>query len=151
MFQGVRGSISNCEENSVLIKTESTHVSSTLSDANHAKSYVISGSCLDLPYFLNRFHVTYVMRDLITNQFAISLNKTMTFVTSLASIYKSLKWIEREIAETFGLLFKGNTDQRRLLLDYSFNIYPFRKDYSLNVNINVNNMQCMGCIGVILS
>lgn len=52
-------------------------------------------------------------------------------VPSVISIWNSANWYEREAFDLFGILFEGHPDLRRILTDYGFIGYPFRKDFPL--------------------
>jgi NADH-quinone oxidoreductase subunit C len=56
---------------------------------------------------------------------------------SLTAIWASANWFEREAFDLFGILFRSHPDLRRLLTDYGFIGYPFRKDFPLIGNIEV--------------
>jgi NADH-quinone oxidoreductase subunit C len=58
-------------------------------------------------------------------------------VDSVAGIWASANWFERETFDLFGILFKGHPDLRRLLTDYGFIGHPFRKDFPLSGNVEV--------------
>ena len=46
-------------------------------------------------------------------------------------IWPAADWFERETFDLFGILFRGHPDLRRILTDYGFHGYPFRKDFPL--------------------
>lgn len=50
-------------------------------------------------------------------------------VPSLASLYKTADWHEREAFDLFGIRFTGHPDMRRILLPADWEGYPLRKDY----------------------
>lgn len=50
---------------------------------------------------------------------------------SVVEIWNVANWYEREAFDLFGILFEGHPDLRRLLTDYGFIGYPFRKDFPL--------------------
>jgi NADH-quinone oxidoreductase subunit C len=58
-------------------------------------------------------------------------------VDSLISIWPSASWFEREAFDLFGILFRGHPDLRRLLTDYGFVGYPFRKDFPLSGHVEM--------------
>jgi NADH-quinone oxidoreductase subunit C len=58
-------------------------------------------------------------------------------VDSVAGIWASADWFERETFDMFGILFRGHPDLRRLLTDYGFIGHPFRKDFPLSGNVEV--------------
>ncbi len=55
----------------------------------------------------------------------------MPSVASVCEIYPSANWYEREAFDLFGIIFTGHPDLRRILTDYGFIGYPFRKDFPL--------------------
>jgi len=52
-------------------------------------------------------------------------------VDSVTGVWSSAAWFEREAFDLFGILFEGHPDLRRILTDYGFVGYPFRKDFPL--------------------
>ena len=50
-------------------------------------------------------------------------------VPSVVSIWNSVNWFEREAFDLYGIVFPGHPDLRRILTDYGFVGYPFRKDF----------------------
>ena len=50
-------------------------------------------------------------------------------IESLAFIYKSANWHEREVYDFFGIQFIGHPDLRRLFLEDNFVGHPLRKDF----------------------
>ena len=58
-------------------------------------------------------------------------------VDSLTDIWASANWFEREAFDLYGILFRGHPDMRRILTDYGFIGYPFRKDFPLIGNVEV--------------
>jgi NADH-quinone oxidoreductase subunit C len=58
-------------------------------------------------------------------------------VDSVIDVWASANWFEREAFDLFGILFRGHPDLRRLLTDYGFIGHPFRKDFPLAGNVEV--------------
>jgi NADH-quinone oxidoreductase subunit C len=58
-------------------------------------------------------------------------------VDSLIEIWASANWFEREAFDLFGIVFRGHPDLRRILTDYGFIGHPFRKDFPLIGNVEV--------------
>tara|TARA_B100000029_G_scaffold451694_1_gene476435 strand:+ start:1640 stop:2242 length:603 start_codon:yes stop_codon:yes gene_type:complete len=58
-------------------------------------------------------------------------------VPSVLDIWKSANWFEREVFDLFGIIFDGHPDLRRILTDYGFIGYPFRKDFPLSGHVEM--------------
>ena len=58
-------------------------------------------------------------------------------VDSVVDIWNSANWFEREAFDLYGILFDGHPDLRRILTDYGFIGYPFRKDFPLIGTVEV--------------
>ena len=56
---------------------------------------------------------------------------------SVVELWASANWFEREAFDLFGILFRGHPDLRRILTDYGFIGHPFRKDFPLSGNVEV--------------
>jgi NADH-quinone oxidoreductase subunit C len=50
-------------------------------------------------------------------------------VDSLASLWPGANWLEREVWDMFGIVFRGHPDLRRILMYEGFEGHPLRKDY----------------------
>ena len=56
----------------------------------------------------------------------------MPVVSTVADIWPSANWYEREAFDLYGILFDGHNDLRRILTDYGFIGHPFRKDFPVS-------------------
>jgi NADH-quinone oxidoreductase subunit C len=56
----------------------------------------------------------------------------MPLLASVAGIWRSANWYEREAFDLYGILFEGHNDLRRILTDYGFIGHPFRKDFPIS-------------------
>lgn len=58
-------------------------------------------------------------------------------VGSVAELWNSANWYEREAFDLFGIVFDGHNDLRRILTDYGFIGHPFRKDFPLSGHVEM--------------
>jgi NADH-quinone oxidoreductase subunit C len=87
-----------------------------------------------------RFAVVYHLLSLQHNQrlrIKVRLEAESPVIDSVTSIWNSADWFEREAFDMFGILFSGHQDLRRILTDYGFVGYPFRKDFPLIGNVEM--------------
>lgn len=64
-------------------------------------------------------------------------NNQLPLLPSVTGIWSSANWYEREAFDLFGIVFEGHSDLRRILSDYGFIGYPFRKDYPLTGHVEM--------------
>jgi NADH-quinone oxidoreductase subunit C len=88
-----------------------------------------------------RFAVVYNLLSITHNQrlrLTVKCPDTAEpVVDSVVGIWASANWFEREAFDLFGILFRGHPDLRRILTDYGFIGHPFRKDFPLSGNVEV--------------
>lgn len=53
-------------------------------------------------------------------------------IDSVWSVWPSVNWYEREAFDLYGIVYNGHPDLRRILTDYGFVGYPFRKDFPIS-------------------
>ncbi|MBC7908637.1 MAG: NADH-quinone oxidoreductase subunit C, partial [Rhodospirillaceae bacterium] len=88
---------------------------------------------VDWPERAERFDVVYNLLSLTRNhrlRVVVSAGPE-TPVPSMADIWPSATWFERECWDMYGVVFEGLSDLRRLLTDYGFEGHPLRKDFPL--------------------
>jgi NADH:ubiquinone oxidoreductase subunit C len=54
------------------------------------------------------------------------------YISSIVGLYSGANWLERENWDMFGIYFTNHPDLRRILTDYGFEGFPFRKDFPLS-------------------
>lgn len=92
-------------------------------------------ACVDfIKTYKQRFEINYL---LLSIKFGVRIIITINvndsdFLESVSNVYSVSNWFEREIYDLFGLHFFNHPDLRRILTDYGFDGYPFRKDFPLN-------------------
>jgi NADH-quinone oxidoreductase subunit C len=88
---------------------------------------------VDWPQNPERFEVVYNLLSLAHNHRCrvVVTTDAATPVPSVAGIWASATWYERETWDMYGVVFEGQADLRRLLTDYGFEGHPLRKDFPL--------------------
>lgn len=107
---------------------------------DHPKTYFDFLSCLtgvDYGTEDGRFGVVYHLASIpyqlqitlkVSKPNSRSLNDLPAF-PSIAHIYRSADWHEREAYDLVGIFFEGHPDLRRILLPDDWEGFPLRKDY----------------------
>jgi NADH-quinone oxidoreductase subunit C len=97
----------------------------------------ISGA--DYPDRPERFDVNYHLLSLSRNRRirVKVLTDERTPVPSIVSLWPVVGWFEREAFDMYGIYFEGNPDLRRILTDYGFEGFPFRKDFPLTGHVEM--------------
>ncbi|MBL8481510.1 MAG: NADH-quinone oxidoreductase subunit C [Rhodocyclaceae bacterium] len=65
---------------------------------------------------------------------------------SVAGVWPSANWFEREAFDLIGIMFAGHPDMRRILTDYGFVGHPFRKDFPISGYVEMRYDQEQGRI-----
>lgn len=87
-----------------------------------------------------RFAVVYHLLSLSRNRrlrMRVFSGSDRPVVDSVVDIWNAANWFEREAFDLFGILFNGHPDLRRILTDYGFIGYPFRKDFPLSGEVEM--------------
>jgi NADH-quinone oxidoreductase subunit C len=77
--------------------------------------------------------------EVVYNLYSISTNERVRLksatgeagIDSVASVWPTANWMEREVYDLFGVNFNNHPDLRRLLLPKDWDGHPLRKDYPL--------------------
>lgn len=80
----------------------------------------------------NTFEVAYNLYSIPFNiqlMLKVTLDRNHAEVDSVADIWRTANWHERETYDLFGIIFKGHPDLRRILLPADWQGHPLRKDY----------------------
>jgi NADH-quinone oxidoreductase subunit C len=96
--------------------------------------HLIDIAVIDEPGKNLRFSVTYSFLSITYNQRIFLMTQTNEFIPlqSIVSLFSNANWSEREIWDLYGLNFLNHPDLRRILTDYGFEGFPFRKDFPLS-------------------
>lgn len=108
-------------------------------DSNCLFKLLIDVCGVDYPDREERFEVVYNLLGLKHNQ-RIRVKLTTTEddpVPSVAGLFKTANWFEREVWDLYGVFFSDHPDLRRLLTDYGFEGHAMRKDFPLTGYVEV--------------
>lgn len=86
----------------------------------------------------NRFAVVYHLLSVKNNRrirVRTFVDTDLPVVSSVVDIWNAANWFEREAFDLFGIIFEGHPDLRRILTDYGFIGYPFRKDFPISGHV----------------
>ena len=100
---------------------------------------LIDITAVDYPNREKRFKLIYLLLS-HENNLRIIINTNVEdkqTIPSLTKIFPSANWMEREVFDMYGILFKDHPDLRRILTDYGFEGYPLRKDFPLTGHTEV--------------
>jgi NADH-quinone oxidoreductase subunit C len=61
----------------------------------------------------------------------------LPMVASVTPVWSAAGWFEREAFDLYGIVFEGHDDLRRILTDYGFVGYPFRKDFPISGHVEM--------------
>lgn len=92
------------------------------------------------PLCSRRFAVVYHLLSIQKNhrlRVKVYLDEAHLMLPSVCDIWKVADWFEREAYDLYGILFENHPDLRRILTDYGFIGYPFRKDFPVSGHVEV--------------
>ncbi len=82
----------------------------------------------------NRFTVVYHIFSL-KNKFRLRIkadvDESDLKIDSIASVWKTADWHERETFDMYGIIFNNHPDLRRMYMPEDFEYFPLRKDFPL--------------------
>ena len=94
---------------------------------------------VDYPDRAERFEVNYHLLSLTRNRRirVKVLTDEHSQVPTVTGLWPVANWLEREVFDLYGVGFAGHPDLRRILTDYGFEGYPFRKDFPLTGHVEM--------------
>jgi NADH-quinone oxidoreductase subunit C len=82
----------------------------------------------------NRYTAVYHIMSLKLNsriRLKVDIDESDLNVDSVAPVWKTADWHERETFDMYGIIFNNHPDLRRMYLPEEFEYYPLRKDFPL--------------------
>lgn len=94
---------------------------------------LIDINVMDFPGRVYRFNINYFLLSISNNlRWRISLyTNEVIWLPTITTLFDNGNWLERECWDTFGVCFLEHPDLRRILTDYGFLGFPFRKDFPI--------------------
>lgn len=89
---------------------------------------------LDYPDATQRFGVVYALLATASGErlfVKTHVDLPEPTLPSVVSLWNSADWMEREVFDMYGVVFRDHPDLRRILMPDEFTSYPLRKDYPL--------------------
>ncbi len=84
----------------------------------------------------NRFEVVYNLYSLTKTHrlfVKVPLAENEAELDSVVSVWAAADWLEREVWDMMGIVFKGHPNLKRILMYEGFKGHPLRKDYRYNL------------------
>jgi NADH-quinone oxidoreductase subunit C len=103
------------------------------SDEGGAYTYLVDETALDYPNRGKRFEVIYVLYSFKRNdrlRLKVLIGEKEN-LPSVAAVWPTANWLEREVFDMFGVQYEGHPDLRRILLPEEWVGHPLRKDYDI--------------------
>ena len=98
---------------------------------NYGLTSVSNNSRLWLKVFLTPERSTKPGESEYRDEDALEQGDPGLVLESVTGIWPGAEWMEREVYDLFGIVFRGHPDLRRILTWNGFNSRPLRKDYPL--------------------
>jgi NADH-quinone oxidoreductase subunit C len=98
---------------------------------NYGLTSVSNNSRLWLKVFLTPERSTKPGEGEYRDEDALEQGDPGLVLESVTGIWPGAEWMEREVYDMFGIVFRGHPDLRRILTWNGFNSRPLRKDYPL--------------------
>jgi len=94
---------------------------------------------VDYPEAPERFEVVYNLLSLPHNlRVRVKVRAAEgEAVPSVAEVFSTANWFEREAWDLYGIYFSDHPDLRRIMTDYGFEGHPLRKDFPLTGYVEV--------------
>lgn len=94
----------------------------------------------DVKWTQPRFAVVYHLLSITHNwrlRVKVFIDGEPPRIDSVTDVWAVANWFEREAFDMYGILFDNHPDLRRILTDYGFIGYPFRKDFPTSGDVEV--------------
>jgi NADH/F420H2 dehydrogenase subunit C len=98
-----------------------------------AYNFLTDETAVDYPKREKRFDIVYHLYSFQNNN-RLRLRVRAAAgenIPSVAGIWATANWLEREVYDMFGIVYDGHPDLKRILLPDEWTGHPLRKDYDI--------------------
>ena len=89
------------------------------------------------PRFAVVYHLLSIQNNVRLRVRVFCADDVAPTICSMMDTWPGVNWFEREAYDLFGIVFEGHPDLRRILTDYGFVGYPFRKDFPVTGHVEM--------------
>ncbi len=136
-------SASSIENDTIILSTEPAKLIALMQELRDNQQLslrqLIDVTAVDYPEREGRFEVIYQLLSLRHN-LRVTVKTSVApgvSIPTMCSLFGSADWLEREVYDMYGVVFKGHPDLRRILTDYGFEGHPQRKDFPLTGHVEI--------------
>jgi NADH-quinone oxidoreductase subunit C len=121
----------------VTVKAEVLHQALEYLKERHGFDMLVDVTAVDYleyPDAVHRFGVIYPLLSTTANLRLIvktHVDLPDPELPTATDLWRGADWMEREVYDMFGIVFRGHPDLRRILMPDEFTAFPLRKDYPL--------------------
>jgi NADH-quinone oxidoreductase subunit C len=106
----------------------------SLKEPPYSYKLLLDLTCVDFKKDAGSFEMVYHLYSLDAGRrvrVKVRLPADAPLMDSLAGLWRNANWLEREVYDMFGVVFRGHPDLKRILMYDGFEGFPLRKDYPL--------------------
>ena len=99
----------------------------------HGFDYLVDVTAVHWPDKPEQFEIVWTLYSFSANE-RVRLKAGLAegdLAPSVAALYNSANWLEREVYDMFGIEFKDHPDLRRILMPDEWEGFPLRKEYGI--------------------
>ncbi|HEY3282078.1 MAG TPA: NADH-quinone oxidoreductase subunit C [Armatimonadota bacterium] len=103
-------------------------------DADWQMNFLADLTCVDTFPTEPRFHLIYQLRSIPAARFLTlrtSVPASEPEIDSVEPVWGTANWLERELFDLFGIVFRGHTNLKRIFMPEGWDGSPLRRDYSV--------------------
>lgn len=123
------------EDPVLIIRPEALlRIMGSLKEPPYSYRLLLDLTCVDFRRNAGSFEMVYHLYSLDAGsrvRVKVRVPAESPSLDSLADLWRNANWLEREVYDMFGVVFRGHPDLKRILMYDGFEGFPLRKDYPL--------------------